>query len=274
MDRICVYANDSKKAAMELAKAAIEQLDGLGIKSDFIDLYSFGHVTDASEHCGRLKGYSAILCIGGDGSMLRAAVLGAKSGVSVLGINAGRMGFLAETQPDEMERTLREVAAGNYMTERRMMLTARCGESACLALNEVMLYKADYSKTVNVSIEIDGVNAGEFSCDGVIVCTGSGSTAYSLSAGGPVVHPAAKCMTITPVCPHSLTARPFVINSGSTVRLSVTGRVKANVIADGETVESGVPRGGFISVTTAPLTADFIHLRDYDYFKLVKEKLY
>jgi NAD+ kinase len=167
----------------------------------------------------------ALLSLGGDGTLLRAARLLDGRGVPILGVNLGRLGFLTSCGAEELETALRRLAAGDYQAERRMALHARAvgarGEERMTwrSLNDVVLHKGGFARVVRFAVWADDELVATYGADGVVVSTPTGSTAYSLSAGGPVVVPTVESIVITPVSPHTLAVRPLVLPATAEVRV-------------------------------------------------------
>jgi NAD+ kinase len=168
----------------------------------------------------------ALLSLGGDGTLLRAARLLDGRAVPILGVNLGRLGFLTSCAGDELEDGVRRLAAGDYMVEPRMALAARAvapgGEQRHVwrSLNDVVLHKGGFARVVRFAVWVDDEPVGTFAADGVVVSTPTGSTAYSLSAGGPVVVPTVESIVLTPVSPHTLAIRPLVLPATAEVRIA------------------------------------------------------
>ncbi|OYV62479.1 MAG: hypothetical protein B7Z72_15165 [Gemmatimonadetes bacterium 21-71-4] len=158
-----------------------------------------------------------LFSLGGDGTLLRSARLACRRGIPVLGINLGRVGFLAAAGPETAMETLRRVVRGEYTIEPRLALSARVGEGGeeFLAVNDVVIHKGGIARVIRMSVAVDGLEVGAYSADGIIVATPTGSTAYSMSAGGPVVVPGVDAVVITAICPHTLAVRLPARTSGS-----------------------------------------------------------
>jgi NAD+ kinase len=156
-----------------------------------------------------------VIAIGGDGTMLHAARNVAARDVPLVGINRGRLGFLTDVSPEHMLDALDAILAGNYLAERRLMLTAasaeRAGSQALFALNDVVLQKGDTGRLLDFTTEVDGLYVNTHRGDGLIVATPTGSTAYALSCGGPIIQPNVDALVMVPVCPHTLSDRPLVL---------------------------------------------------------------
>jgi len=212
-----------------------------------------------------------IVTIGGDGTILRAMHMASLYHIPVLGINMGRVGFFSEIGTDEFEPALERLLAGNYTVERRSML--RCfvnGETVGDCLNDYSIHRQELSSIVQLDLTVDGDSVGNVMADGLIVATPSGSTAYTMSAGGPVVAPKLDCMLVTPVCPHSLTIRPIVTSADSVVEAQVLSRCR--LIEDGQNIKVLEP-GDRITVNRSPHIAEFIRFDRRNVFKLLREKL-
>ena len=168
----------------------------------------------------------ALLTLGGDGTLLRGAKLLGGRPVPIIGVNLGRLGFLTSCSASNVESALRRFTAGDYTAEPRMTLTAttvgganECKQDAWLALNDFVLHKGGFARVVRLSISIDGDEMGTYAADGIVVATPTGSTAYSLSAGGPIVAPGLESIVITPISAHTLGIRPLVVHPDSEIVL-------------------------------------------------------
>lgn len=169
-----------------------------------------------------------IVSLGGDGTFLKAASRAVKKNIPILGINTGRLGFLADVQADEMEDMIDEIYANHYKIEERAMLHLSSNDERLnaepYALNEIALLKHDSSSMISICASVNGQHLNTYQADGLIIATPTGSTAYSLSVGGPIIVPHSQTMTLTPVAPHSLTCRPIVICDEWEVSLEVESR--------------------------------------------------
>lgn len=169
-----------------------------------------------------------VISIGGDGTFLRAASRVGKKDIPILGINTGRLGFLADISPEDMEKTFDEIYAGHYKVEERSVLQLLSADkrlqSSPYALNEIAVLKRDSSSMITIHTSINGAYLTTYQADGLIIATPTGSTAYSLSVGGPVIVPHSNTIAITPVAPHSLNVRPIVIRDDWEITLDVESR--------------------------------------------------
>ncbi|HXY69230.1 MAG TPA: NAD(+)/NADH kinase [Gemmatimonadales bacterium] len=170
-----------------------------------------------------------LISLGGDGTLLRGARLACLRGIPILGINLGRVGFLAGAGPETAVETLRHVVRGEYTIESRLALSARVGDAGedCLAVNDVVIHKGGIARLIRIAVAVDGQEVGVYTSDGIIVATPTGSTAYSMSAGGPIVVPGVDALVVTAICPHTLAVRPLVVSAGSRLALRVLEPVPA-----------------------------------------------
>jgi NAD+ kinase len=213
-----------------------------------------------------------IVAIGGDGAMLRAARVCARAGVPVLGINAGHLGFLTETSPLEWETALDNLLAGRYWIEERTMISAeawRGEDRLCLedALNDVVVGRGLAAKAILLEMYIDGGWATDYNADGLIIATATGSTAYALAVGGPILPPTLGNILVVPVAPHLSLDRPLVLDEGATVEIVVSDLLTSDAVltVDGETLAE-LRSGDEIVVSSSGSMSRFVRLRDHNYF--------
>ena len=211
-----------------------------------------------------------LVTLGGDGSILRAARAAAPCGVPLLGINLGRVGFLTEAEPGTWREVLSRVLAGDYWLEERMMLRAaghRNGEplGPAEALNDVVVGRGERARVVHLRAEVDGGCLATYVADGLIVATPTGSTAYALAAGGPVLPPQLRNILLVPLAPHLSMERPVVLAEGVTVRIVVAGGRPAVLTVDGE-VRAELESGDDVLVEASPHVARFARVRERTYF--------
>ncbi len=223
----------------------------------------------------------AVLSVGGDGTFLRANAIAVGYGLPILGINLGTVGFLAEVEWEQLADACRSLAMEEYNVRRRMMLAAMLEsytpgrQKTWYALNDVVLSRGGYSRLIGVHAAINGQDVGRFIADGLIVATPTGSTGYSLSAGGPIVHPDVECILLTPICAHSLQHRPVVAAPDHHVELMLdetytTRGVQCSV--DGQEVVILQP-GERLLVTRAPFDALLIETQPQSFFTTIRLKL-
>lgn len=209
-----------------------------------------------------LDGIDILFVLGGDGTILTVAAECAKRNIKIIGINYGHVGFLAEFEPEKLNEAVGLVCDGNYKINRRSMLDVKYGDNNWLALNDLVIQRStsgsDFSNTVHLHAEIDGTTVDNLSSDGIIISTPTGSTAYSLSAGGSVLTPDISAFIMTPICAHSLHSRPIVFSDSSVVKISpVNAKTPLVINVDGKGV-GYLESGESITVKKAGQVLDFI----------------
>ena len=220
-----------------------------------------------------------IVAIGGDGTMLHAARMAAMADVPVLGINRGRLGFLADVGPEHMVQSLDDALGGRCQAERRMLLAAHIladGQPIdALALNDVVVAKRETGRMVDVRTWVNGAYVNTHVGDGFIIATPTGSTAYALSCGGPIVHPSLDAVVLVPVCPHTLSDRPIVVPAGAVVEIELADRFesRAQVVCDG-IVLCDLDPGVRLRVERARVSATLLHPPGHDYYRILRSKLH
>jgi NAD+ kinase len=221
-----------------------------------------------------------MIAIGGDGTLLYAAGLVAPRDVPLLGINLGRLGFLTDVLPQDMIRSLDAVLAGECQADRRRLLQARLvsaqsEEVMHYALNDVVFNRLDTGRLLDFETRIDGRYVNSHGGDGLVVATSTGSTAYALSCGGPIVDPRLFVLVVAPICPHTLSDRPIVVPGDSAIHIRLIGErdMLAQVTCDMSVLGSLRP-GGRLEITPSALTVTLLHPPGYDYFRLLRSKLH
>jgi NAD+ kinase len=218
-----------------------------------------------------------IVVFGGDGTMLHAARMVAGSGIPILGVNLGSLGFLTEVTLEMMRLAFENVLSGNYQLEERMLLEAEVVReerqlARYLALNETVINKSALSRIIEFEVTVNGQLVTQTRADGLIISTPTGSTAYSLSAGGPILYPSLEAVIITPICPHTLTYRPVVVPSDATVGLCLRNGADVMLTVDGQ-VGMPLETGDRLKVVKAPSTVRLVQATGTTFFQLLREKL-
>lgn len=215
-----------------------------------------------------------LLVLGGDGTLLSIAHVAAQKDVPVVGINLGALGFLTEVPLDEMFLTLDSYLEGNdKIVSRRQMLQAKTKENSYYSLNDVVINKGALARMIRCAIWIDGIEIAITRADGLIISTPTGSTAYSLSAGGPIIQPYIPAIILTPICPHTLSFRPMVISSESEVKVQLlTGGEEVYLTIDGQRGEL-MKKEDTVTVCQSELKLQLVSSPRRNYFDLLKEKL-
>jgi NAD+ kinase len=220
-----------------------------------------------------------LVVLGGDGTLLGASAVLSKRAVPVLGVNFGSLGFLTEITLAELDGALAGVLRGTHEVEERRMLHAvvrRAGQPAAESdvLNDVVVTKAALSRIIELDLFVDGAFVSAFRADGLIVSSPTGSTAYNLAAGGPILHPRLAAVVLTPICPHMLTNRPLVVSDEATIEVRLRSGRDGEVFAtlDGQ---RGFPLtgGDSVTVTRSPLTLRLVKAPGRDYFQVLRAKL-
>jgi NAD+ kinase len=221
-----------------------------------------------------------IVAIGGDGTLLYAARLVAGHDVPLLGVNRGRLGFLTDVSPTTMLEDIDTVLAGRYAEDRRSLLAARLERQGvapveALALNDVVVNKCETGRTMDFETSINGRFVNSHNGDGMVIATATGSTAYALSCGGPIVEPDLDVWVLAPICPHTLSDRPIIVRAGSEIRLKMTDRMggRAQVTCDGTAI-GDLDRGDLLCIYGADSQITLLHPPGYDYYKLLRSKLH
>lgn len=216
------------------------------------------------------------LSLGGDGTFLRTAARVGCRGIPIMGINTGRLGFLAEVSPQGMEQALSEVRQGRYQVEQRSVLELSCDDERLMrdpfALNEIAVLKRDSSSMISIRTAVDGTPLTTYQADGLIVATPTGSTAYSLSVGGPIIVPQSATIALTPVAPHSLNMRPIVICDDATITLDVQSRNQSFLVAvDGRS--NSCRQTTRLTIRRAPFTVGVVRRAGHAFFDTLREKM-
>jgi NAD+ kinase len=221
-----------------------------------------------------------IVAIGGDGTLLYAARLVAGHAVPLIGINRGRLGFLTDVSPNSMLEDVDTVLAGRYSEDRRSLLAVRLEHPGvppvrALALNDVVVNKWETGRTMDFETSINGRFVNSHSGDGMVIATATGSTAYAMSCGGPIVEPDLDVWVLAPICPHTLSDRPIVVRSGSTIQLRMADRLgsHAQVTCDGTRI-GDLEQGDALFVESADAEVTLLHPPGYDYYRLLRSKLH
>jgi len=221
-----------------------------------------------------------MIAIGGDGTMLYAGNLSLGSDVPLLGINRGRLGFLADVSPDEMLASVDHILNGEYLIEARLLLdaqflTADGNAITATAFNDVVLQRRETGRMIDIEASVAGQYVNTHSGDGLIIATPTGSTAYALSCGGPIIEPQLDAVVVVPICPHTLTDRPIVIAANQPIEIRLLARedTQADVVIDGHSVGAIRP-GDLLTVNRATKRIKLIHPPGYDFFGILRSKLY
>jgi NAD+ kinase len=220
-----------------------------------------------------------IIVVGGDGTFLNAARSLAAHDPALLGINLGRLGFLTDISPSEMSERLDEILSGRYSEDERFLLHCRIfrdGEviSENDAFNDVVVHKWDVARMIEVDTYVNGTFVNTLRSDGLIVSTPTGSTAYALSGGGPILQPCLNALILVPICPHTMSNRPIVVDADTVIEIMVKGQEQshAQVSCDGQ-INLGLVAGDRIQIRKKEHTVRLIHPDEHDHFQILRAKL-
>ncbi len=218
-----------------------------------------------------------IISLGGDGTLLSTASKTIQSGKPIVGINFGKLGFLTEIQKDTLHEAFKEIKAGEYSIEERIVLDGKSDQlDHCdiFAINDIVIEKGGWPKMMEIRLFANDELVSGFSADGLIIATPTGSTGYSMSAGGPIVNPRADVIVISPICPHSLTMRPIVLPADMVIRVEVLSHpVKFSINCDGQRVNE-LSSPFTIEIVKGKNPLRLIRTKDTSYFKVLRNKLY
>lgn len=270
MKRLGIFVHSRSEAAGKLAGDLREYAASHGtaevwVSSDW----------EASDLQTQIRGTELLICLGGDGTVLHAARSVIPHEIPILGVNMGRLGFLAEVRPSDLKEYLPRVLAGDYRIESRTMLQARLPDWGMTyhALNDVVVGRKTVSRPVYVEVKANDSRLAIHRCDAVIVSTATGSTAYSLSAGGPILHPESADLIITPVSTHMAVARTIVMPPDTTIDLTVSADKDAIVSVDGQ-IDHDLETGQTVTVCRSAHFARFVRFSEpKDYYALLSERL-
>lgn len=283
---IAIYGRNIEAEYVPSLKRLVESLQerqvGLLCEEGFACLLQekFGYVPGFDRTFGK-EGLSAgevamLLSIGGDGTFLNSVVYVKQSGVPVLGVNSGRLGFLANVRTDEVEEAVACIVAGRYTIEQREMLQLRVDDRELpgfdYALNEVGILKAATSSLLNIHAYIGEVYLTTYWADGLVVATPTGSTAYSLSGGGPIVSPDCRNIILTPICPHNLSMRPLVVPNQAEICLQVESRSRDFVLSMDSRIQK-IGDGHRLMIKTHDTKLNVVTLNGHNYYETLRNKL-
>ena len=287
MNRVMVQPNPTKDAALRVSRRLISLLLAEAFQvvalEEYREVLLFGL---SEEEKGKIRFlrepdiYNAcdfLMVVGGDGTILRIAGQASMYRKPVLGVNCGTVGFMSELEPDELE-LVKSVKEGRFTLDDRSMLDIQVFNSigdevySTVALNEAVVTKGFFNRVIPLSVIVDGQEVFQFSGDGVIVTTPTGSTAYSLAAGGPILAPSSDCLAVTPICPHSLTIKSFVISAESIV--TVMPEYKGHQVflsPDGDTYE--LRSGDRVVIQRSQRTFSLLRIKGQGFYEIIRQKL-
>jgi NAD+ kinase len=230
-----------------------------------------------SIHSDLDSSFDILISIGGDGTILRAATFVRDSGIPILGVNAGRLGFLAKVQKENIESFLQIVLEKKYTISERSLLTIDCSPNNSeininFAMNEVAVSRKDTTSMITIETFLNGEYLNSYWADGLIIATPTGSTGYSLSCGGPILTPEVRGLVITPIAPHNLNARPLVIPDNTEITLKVSGREEQYLVSLDSRITS-VNNNSVIKIKKTPFNINMVEIPEESFFKTLRTKL-
>ncbi len=281
MARVGLVANTEKPESRPLLAEAARLLTDHGIEAmaDSATIRMSGLRLRRFRNTGAVaEAADLLLVFGGDGTILRVAREIAGSCTPLLGIHVGRLGFLAGVTASELPKAIDQIVGGDYRVESRSLMSAerspRRRAPMLRALNDFVFTRGDVSRMIELEVAVDGEELTRYRCDGLIISSATGSTAYSLAAGGAIVSPSARVFTITPICPLTLSNRSIIIDLDSTVVVRVvTGKLKTHLTADGQ-VAVDLRVGDEVTIRRAPEEVRLLRLGGSSFFRTLRQKLH
>lgn len=284
MKTIGIISNNEKQKALEIARKVYDHLTEKDIKVLLPDEDQFPakYLLPAVSREVFSDQSEAIISVGGDGTFLRASKYSFKNEVPILGINVGTLGFLTEVDTINIDEAMNRLIEGSYHIEKRMLLEGRIFHDnkiientniSDLALNEFTITRSMNEKVIKMEIVVNDISIKKFAADGIIIATPTGSTAYSLSAGGPVVEPGAETIIITPICPHTLFSRSIILGSDKLLEVKINSGNKTDILSvDGKSVSLENLSEYVLKVTRSKKYLNLISFNPNAFFKVFKDK--
>ncbi len=272
---IANFSRENVPAVTEEVCRALHER-GCGIWAAPVAGASYPDVVRIADTATGCRHADMIACIGGDGTIIDGAHCSAAYGLPVLGINAGRLGFLAQVEPHESASAFDRILAGEYTIEERFGISLSrmtvAGEELTVpfALNDIVLTKPMMTNIIDLTIDCDGRHMNSYLADGLILSTPTGSTAYSLSAGGPVIDPGLSTISIVPICPHSVSVRPIVVSAGRSV--TIRSHQSMCAVVDGRERIELLPQTA-VTVRKSDKSTRFVSFGEHEFFEILSHKL-
>lgn len=281
--KVAIYGQYYKSDAVEYVETLLHTLEEYNIEI-YIEERFYSLITKNKKHktFSHYKdldnSFELMLTVGGDGTFLRAVTFVRDLNIPVLGVNTGRLGFLATVQKENIRTSIKAILNKNYIVNERSLLTVQTStnnkdiEESNFALNEVTVVRRNTTSMITVNTTLNNEYLTSYWADGLIVSTPTGSTGYSLSCGGPVITPSAKSLVLTPIAPHNLNARPLVIPDDTIIKLKVESREKQSLLSLDSRIFD-IDNETEIIIQKAPYTLKTIQLQDQTFLKTLREKL-
>lgn len=272
MKSVGIFANPCKDAHLKGTRLVAQRLRANGIFVSF----DGGALPDGEKDIIDYLNIDCLFVLGGDGTLLKAALNSSMYGVRILGINLGRLGFLTEVELSDIDEAIRRIIADECYVEERIMLHGSVynGDEKRFeveALNDVAVLKKDMSRMINLELSIGGALADRVACDGMLVSTPTGSTGYSLSAGGPILSPKLDCLLATPICPHSLHSRTLVVSEDDEIIIRPTAPGGIVLTTDG-VQQREIDNGEMVRIKRSRHLARFVRFHENYFYPLLRSK--
>lgn len=281
--KILLYGNSNQENAIDSIDELANHLATRGIECEveaqFYDylVESGARLHDAGRMaCGTVPQADLAISLGGDGTFLTTVMWVAPHHIPIMGVNTGHLGYLTACSLDQAGAMVDDIMAGNLVTEERTMVQVECNQAKIehpFALNEVALQRHDSSTMIEMETRLNGKPLTTYKGDGLVVSTPTGSTAYNLSAGGPILAPSTECLVLTPVSPHSLTMRPIVVPDNARIEITTHTRAEQYLISlDGESIPC--PTGSTVTITRSPLKVIVVMKPGHHFANTLQHKLH
>ena len=277
------YQNSTEPIIRDIFQFFTQKKVELVVDREFLELLNEKHILDESfatfqSHADLDASFDMLLSIGGDGTILRAITLVRDSGIPVLGINAGRLGFLASVQKENITDFLQLVIDKKYRISKRSLLSLSCNppnaaiDSLNFAMNEISVSRKDTTSMITIETHLNDEYLNSYWADGLIIATPTGSTGYSMSCGGPILTPEVTSLVITPIAPHNLNARPLVIPDNTRIKLKVSGR-EDNYLVSLDSRIASVPNAAELTIEKTAFQINMVEIPHETFLKTLRNKL-
>ena len=278
---VAIIPNSTKDKAIEYAVKIIDFLTdydcNFSVPTEFSETVKSNRAEYFSNHYETVKNSDMVIAVGGDGTIIHIAKHAAVLNKPVLGVNCGRVGFVANLEPSELS-LLSKLFDKSYVIDERMLLEVTVNykdkTEVLYALNDVTISKGSVSRMIELDVKLNSEFINSYRADGLIFSTPTGSTAYSLSAGGPVIEPHMKCILLTPICPHSLFSRSVLFSDDSDVKVFPNDKCTEDIFVTVDGIHSyRIEKDDSVTIKKAQLTANFIKLNNKNFYRILNDKL-
>lgn len=276
MNNFLIYTNADKDKNLALSRQITEYIGNKDASAVIVSSMEDEH-TDGLIKSEYLNGAQAVIVLGGDGTMLRAASALGKNQIPLLGINLGTLGFLTDVEKQNVYKAVDRLIADDFRLEERMMIEGTVGGRCLHALNDVVITRAGFSRIIGLSVYVNDEPLDTYAADGVIVSTPTGSTGYNLSAGGPIVSPKSRLIIVTPISPHSLNTKSVVFDGNDRIKIEIvkqrkTQKTEAIVSFDGDN-NMELSAGDCVNVGASDRIVKLIKMYDRNFYSVLRDKI-